>query len=116
VNGMVGQVIGYRTCSEAIESKTQFSKDGDEQNLTSSVPGPKTHIWPLVRFTNGVELLCVPVDFTVNNPEGRMEAMRRQVRFTGYICRHRLKSMKGSSYLGVGSHYTQIARTDTGKG
>jgi hypothetical protein len=116
VNGSVGQVIEFRTYSEAIESKTQVSKDDDELNLTSSVPGPQTPLWPLVRFANGMELLCVPVDFTINNADGGMQAMRTQVRFTGYICRHRLKSMKGSSYLGVGSQYTQIARADTGKG
>jgi hypothetical protein len=116
VNGSVGQVIGYRTYSEAVESKAQISNDDDESNLTSSVPDPQTPFWPLVRFANGVELLCVPVDFTINNPDGVMQAMRRQVRFAGYICCHRLKSMKGSSYLGVGSQYTQIARADTGKG
>ena len=35
--------------------------------------------WPVVRFTNGRELLCVPADFTVDNAAGEMEARRRQV-------------------------------------
>lgn len=35
--------------------------------------------WPVVHFTNGRELLCIPVDFTVDNSLGFMEAQRDQV-------------------------------------
>ncbi len=36
--------------------------------------------WPLVRFTNGSQRLCVPQEFTVNGARGNVEASRVQVR------------------------------------
>lgn len=43
-------------------------------------PSPQGRVWPVVHFTNGRELLCIPLDFTVNNSLGMMEAQRDQVR------------------------------------
>lgn len=39
----------------------------------------KDQFWPLVRFTNGMELLCAPVDFSVEGLVGNVEAYRLQV-------------------------------------
>ena len=36
--------------------------------------------WPLVRFTNGAERLCVPEEFAVTGARGYVEASRTQVR------------------------------------
>lgn len=36
--------------------------------------------WPLVRFTNGTERLCVPEEFAVTGARGYVEASRTQVR------------------------------------
>lgn len=35
--------------------------------------------WPLVRFTDGLLLLCTPVEFTVVGIKGNLEARRQQV-------------------------------------
>ncbi|KAJ7630592.1 hypothetical protein FB45DRAFT_539291 [Roridomyces roridus] len=39
----------------------------------------KDKLWPLVRFSNGNEVLVTPEEFTVNNADGGMEARRDQV-------------------------------------
>ena len=36
-------------------------------------------LWPLVRFTNGMNLLCAPMDFDVEGLAGNVEARRLQV-------------------------------------
>lgn len=36
-------------------------------------------LWPIVRFIGGREMIIVPQDFTVNNPDGEVEAQRTQV-------------------------------------
>ena len=36
--------------------------------------------WPLVKFTNDSERLCVPEEFTVHGALGNVEASRTQVR------------------------------------
>ena len=40
---------------------------------------PSNAKWPLVKFTNGMELLCAPVNFTVEGLRGNIEALRMQV-------------------------------------
>lgn len=35
--------------------------------------------WPLVTFTNGMEILCAPVNFTAEGLRGNTEALRMQV-------------------------------------
>jgi ATP-dependent DNA helicase PIF1 len=39
----------------------------------------KNQLWPLVRFTNGMTLLCAPLDFTVEGLTGSTEVLRLQV-------------------------------------
>lgn len=38
----------------------------------------KDRVWPVVKFTNGRELLCVPADFSVVSASGETEAAREQ--------------------------------------
>lgn len=46
--------------------------------LNSNVFG-RQQLWPLVRFENGREMLCPPLDFTVEGFMGNVEARRTQV-------------------------------------
>lgn len=48
------------------------------QPLTS-IEFKKNQLWPLVHFTNGMELLCAPLAFTVEGCLGNTEAQRLQV-------------------------------------
>ena len=38
-----------------------------------------TSVWPLVHFTNGMQLLCAPIDFDVEGIKANVEARRLQV-------------------------------------
>lgn len=38
-------------------------------------------LWPLVKFTNGMNLLCAPMDFDVEGLAGNIEARRLQVQY-----------------------------------
>ncbi|KAI6136943.1 P-loop containing nucleoside triphosphate hydrolase protein [Pisolithus sp. B1] len=83
VNGSVGQVIGFRTPQEASQSLTDIGTEeslkGNKAEALRAVTRCNDAKWPVVRFTNGRELLCVPAEFTVNNAYGEMEASRWQV-------------------------------------
>jgi hypothetical protein len=46
--------------------------------LTNNTFSPK-ELWPLVRFTNGRQLLCCALQFTVQGFRGNVEALRFQV-------------------------------------
>lgn len=46
--------------------------------LTGHVFG-RHEVWPLVRFETGRELLCAPLDFTIEGYMGNVEARRMQV-------------------------------------
>ena len=74
-------MIGFGTHHEAalrqIESHRGDSKSEDK-GLESVGQGGT--LWPLVKFTNGSERLCVPEEFTVNDAFGNVEASRIQVR------------------------------------
>ncbi|KAF9066063.1 hypothetical protein BDP27DRAFT_1228094, partial [Rhodocollybia butyracea] len=86
VNGSVGTVESFITSREArktgisvgrIDSgHNQSSKDDGENESDAS----KGRVWPVVRFTNGRTILCIPLEFSVNSPSGIMEARRDQVR------------------------------------
>lgn len=84
VNGSVGQVVKFSTSQEAMQNKTEIATEeglrGSEHDTRQAAARYDGFIWPVVRFTNGRELLCVPTDFTVDNAYGEMEAKRRQVR------------------------------------
>ncbi|KAG1874230.1 PIF1-like helicase-domain-containing protein [Suillus tomentosus] len=83
VNGSVGQVIRFSTSEEAMQTATPIAT---EEGLKGG-PSTKSELpanydnsqWPVVRFTCGKEILCVPTDFTVDNADGGVEARRRQV-------------------------------------
>lgn len=86
VNGSVGQVITFYTSQEAMQNKMEIATEeglrGSERDARQPVARYDGSLWPVVRFMNGRELLCVPTDFTVDNAYGEMEAKRRQVRCT----------------------------------
>ena len=83
VNGSVGQVVRFSTSEEAMKSATQVAtEEGFKSGLSTNSEIPANYDnsqWPVVRFTSGRELLCIPTDFTVNNADGGTEARRRQV-------------------------------------
>ncbi|KAG1749645.1 uncharacterized protein EDB91DRAFT_1007178, partial [Suillus paluster] len=83
VNGSVGQVVRFNTSEEALKSATPIvTEEGLKGGLSTKSEIPANYDnsqWPVVRFTCGRELLCVPTDFTVNNADGGTEARRRQV-------------------------------------
>ena len=86
VNGTVGHVIAFKTPIDARRDRLDIAginmstidlpQGARDRESFDSV---KERVWPLVRFENGRELLCIPQDFTVENGDGRMEARRVQV-------------------------------------
>jgi len=98
VNGSLGRVISFELSNEGAGS---VEGAGDAAALrngvakgTSSVPtpppvvdaqekpvhsSPHQRFWPRVLFQNGIEHVCSPEDFTVNNPDGSVVARRRQI-------------------------------------
>ena len=86
VNGTVGHVIALKTPIDARRDRLDIAginmstidlpQGARDRESFDSV---KERVWPLVRFENGRELLCIPQDFTVENGDGRMEARRVQV-------------------------------------
>jgi len=86
VNGSVGQVVAFSTSHEAQINHTEIAQAGDTKDPSIAQyirnrAAQNDRVWPVVRFTNGRVMLIVPVEFTVNNAEGGMEASREQVRF-----------------------------------
>ncbi|KZT06267.1 uncharacterized protein LAESUDRAFT_653615, partial [Laetiporus sulphureus 93-53] len=126
VNGSVGRVIQFSTPREALEAGTQLAqpKSGHEsaaERNTEKVPDEimnGKNVWPVVRFTNGMTLLCIPNAFDVNDASGRVQAVRNQVRYLSlpelYKCSF-VYEYPGSSDPCMGVEYTQITRPDPGK-
>jgi hypothetical protein len=79
VNGSVGKVVAFATSKEAMENRTEIAKT-DDNTAAKSAAMYGGRPWPVVRFTSGKEMLVIPVEFTVHNAQGRMEARRDQVR------------------------------------
>ncbi|KAG2123604.1 hypothetical protein DEU56DRAFT_47658 [Suillus clintonianus] len=83
VNGSVGQVIRFSTSEEAMRTATPIAtEEGLKGGLSTKSELPANYDnsqWPVVRFTCGKEMLCIPTDFTVDNADGGIEARRRQV-------------------------------------
>lgn len=89
VNGSIGRVIGFMTTREANDKGVAIGKANGEN--TVGVPGPRVvprvaesmirsnAVWPVVKFQNTVEMLCVPMQFEVNDADGKVEAARGQV-------------------------------------
>lgn len=84
VNGSVGQVIEFCTSQDAMRKQMDIATEeglrGSERDVQQAAARYDGSQWPVVRFTNGRVLLCVPTEFTVDNAIGDMEARRRQVR------------------------------------
>lgn len=77
MNGSVGQIISFSTARDAIMEHLEIAKsDGNAQDLQAD---KSNQLWPLVRFSNGAELLMIPQEFTINNADGGMEAQRDQI-------------------------------------
>lgn len=83
VNGSVGQVVRFSTSEEAMRTATPIAtEEGLKGGLSTKSELPANYDnsqWPVVRFTCGREILCVPTEFTVDNADGGIEARRRQV-------------------------------------
>lgn len=95
VNGSLGQVIEFKSVRQAVNegyeiAKVDTSQPGEspskpeaepelelEPELLDEIKNPS--VWPVVRFTNGRTLLCVPVVFSAENARGQVEASRYQV-------------------------------------
>ena len=86
VNGSVGVIIAFMTVTEAARHKmnvvdTRSEKDVRQKKdaVPSVVKQRPEAVWPYVRFTNGHEMLCIPQEFSQENRNGEIEAMRIQV-------------------------------------
>jgi len=67
VNGSLGKVVAF----------TSLERADDLPERSDRIPSGVT--WPAVQFTNGMQMVISPVDFTVQNANGEMEAGRSQV-------------------------------------
>lgn len=83
----MGQVIDFRTPDAAKRSHIEISQvDSNRKSgppLSKGIPEElrmENRVWPVIRFINGREVLCVPTEFTVVNVNGVVEAQRDQVR------------------------------------
>jgi len=91
VKGSMGCVIGFRAAREAYELNVKLglprclmetSSVGDKTKINTDPPDEllaSDLLWPLVRFTNGMEVLCVPTLFEGVSASGMVEATRCQV-------------------------------------
>lgn len=92
VNGSIGQVIDFSTAREAINGNTDIglidptnemrADAARVYNRESDIPRhmlDSSHLWPVVRWASGREMMMVPVEFTVENVHGEVEATRGQV-------------------------------------
>lgn len=83
VNGSIGKVVGFETPSEAAASKTEVANfdsgkaNGDKNTGISQEILKSDWKWPVVKFTNGLKLVMVPVDFTVENGDGETVMAKR---------------------------------------
>lgn len=86
VNGSVGNVTAFRTPLEAHHERMAIAGVQPPEPGMSLGAREKEKFdrakelqWPVVRFANGRELLCIPAEFTVENADGGMEAAREQI-------------------------------------
>jgi len=73
-----------------------------------------THLWPVVHWDSGRTMMIIPVEFTVENVHGEVEATRGQVRlFSGApSIGLNMRYPQGTAYLGVGNKYPQVPRSN----
>lgn len=85
VNGSVGSVVDFETQHEALASEdieigeVERKDETDEERAARLEKLLAQQVWPVVRFTNGRRILCIPQEFTVENSNGDVEAKRDQV-------------------------------------
>lgn len=103
VNGSVGKVMEFLTTREAIDRHIAIATLPQTSNPPQTAKPPPSEIldlkpppslslrpindnvfghkerWPMVRFTNGRELLCAPLAFSIQGFKGNIEAHRLQV-------------------------------------
>ena len=121
VNGSVGHVIGFKTPRQARDEKQDIAGIDSDPSVPQNqydrekLERAKEFEWPLVKFANGRELLVIPSDFTVENADGEMEAMRIQVCCGGGECRRGWWADDEGidpAHSCVGAQCAQVARTD----
>ena len=92
VNGTIGQVVDFFTAREAINGNTDIGfvdptnemvndaarRSGRRADIPLHILG-SSHPWPVVRWASGRRMMMVPVEFTVENVHGEVEATRGQV-------------------------------------
>jgi len=95
VNGSLGKVVEFLTIHSALARDIAIAEQANRPKrtlnpsflslpqdevrpLTGHVFG-RHEVWPLVRFETGRELLCAPLDFTIEGYIGNVEARRMQV-------------------------------------
>jgi ATP-dependent exoDNAse (exonuclease V) alpha subunit len=88
VNGSVGKVTGFFTCREAKKThdiEVALSPRDREENSMTGVVRIAERLWtdptkwPVVEFPGGLTRLIPPHEFTVENVNGTMQALRLQV-------------------------------------
>ena len=85
MNGSIGLVTAFTTVRQANEARILIAKvePSGRGELTRDLPrtlGPDASTeWPVVKFENGLECLCPPMNFSVVNVFGETEASRDQV-------------------------------------
>jgi hypothetical protein len=91
VNGSLGKVLEFKSTRKAIQDADEVAVEESQQAdkrpdvLNGVSPGNmdkisgSTRLWPLVQFTNGRKVLCIPTMFSIENALGWPEATRNQV-------------------------------------
>lgn len=79
VNGSVGRVTRFASVKDTAKTNLGAILNPEDKTAKAEIQTESERLWPMVRFTNGREMLCVPAEFTVNNAQGGMEASRVQV-------------------------------------
>lgn len=80
MNGSVGRVTRFASVKDTAKTNLGAILNPEDKTAKAEIQTESERLWPMVRFTNGREMLCVPAEFTVNNAQGGMEASRVQVR------------------------------------
>ena len=88
VNGSVGKVTDFLTCREAKQQhniEVALSPKDREENLRTGEVRIADQLWgnptkwPVVDFPSGRKRLIPPHEFTIENADGMMQALRSQV-------------------------------------
>jgi len=86
VNGSVGKVIDFWTYERAekalvpVAKNSENSPDREKRLEPDKILFDSGRLWPLVEFTNHRLVLCNATQFESQDAEGRLRAVREQVR------------------------------------